>query len=75
MSTDNFICIFIQILLKCTDYPVPILIISQTNIPQPTLKYMDFAHLETLLSSLEPKPDKIRTLVDYILLNSSSSEQ
>lgn len=35
---------------------------------------MDFTHLESLLSSLETRLDKIKTLTDYILLNSSSSE-
>jgi hypothetical protein len=35
---------------------------------------MDFTHLESLLSSLETRFDKIKTLTEYILLNSSSSE-
>lgn len=35
---------------------------------------MDFTHLETLIVSLETRPDKIKALTDYILLNGSSSE-
>lgn len=34
---------------------------------------MDFTHLETLIVSLETRPDKIKALTDYILLNGSSS--